>query len=257
MSESCPVRGHRRPFVARYDYEPPGLRRYRRSTLPDPFPIRRFEIPYLRREAPHIWRIDARSKDIVGVLSREEALILHNLALPLTGRRALEIGSYIGWSTAHLLAAGLKLDVVDPRFAEPANFADVDATLRRVEGRGSFRLIAGFSPAIIPPLAPTAPGGYSFVFIDGNHDGEAPTRDAEAVIEFCDKDACVVFHDLTAPSVSGGLRFFHERGWKTRIYNTMQVMGAAWRGEYRPVDHIADERMPAIKAEHLVGMGND
>ena len=39
--------------------------------------------------------------------SAEEAELLFNNALRMQGRRGLEIGCHYGWSTAHLLAAGL------------------------------------------------------------------------------------------------------------------------------------------------------
>jgi hypothetical protein len=69
--------------------------------------------PYLRREIPHNWYVDARYPRC-GVLSRDEALILYNTALAMSGRMALEIGCWKGWSTCHLLAGGVDLDVIDP-----------------------------------------------------------------------------------------------------------------------------------------------
>src|SRR5262245_35011311 len=68
---------------------------------------------YLRREVPHNWYVDRRVPT-VGFLSRDEAVLLHNLALQFRGRRALEIGCWLGWSTVHLAAAGVELDVIDP-----------------------------------------------------------------------------------------------------------------------------------------------
>ena len=72
--------------------------------------------PYLRKDAPHIWRRDLRGKrnPYIGVLSLDEATLLYNNALPFKGKRGLEIGCHYAWSTAHLVAAGLDLDVIDP-----------------------------------------------------------------------------------------------------------------------------------------------
>ncbi|WP_204249752.1 hypothetical protein [Gemmata sp. SH-PL17] len=47
------------------------------------------------RRAPHI-----------GFVSRDEAAILYNTALRFRGRRALEIGCWLGWSTCHLALGG-------------------------------------------------------------------------------------------------------------------------------------------------------
>src|SRR3954447_11557136 len=69
--------------------------------------------PYLRSEIPHTWYVDARFPTM-GFLSLDEAALLHALALPFAGKPALEIGCWRGWSTAHLLAAGLGPHVRSP-----------------------------------------------------------------------------------------------------------------------------------------------
>jgi len=92
---------------------------------------------------------------------------------------------------------------------------------------------------------------WSFAFIDGYHEGRAPLDDAEAVIGETAKDAIVMFHDLISPHVAAGLGHFLDNGWSVALYNTMQIMGVAWRGAARPVAHIADAEMPPIAAEHL------
>src|SRR5437016_3904232 len=68
---------------------------------------------YLRRHVGHNWYCDRRAPE-VGFLSRDEAVLLYNLALPFKGEPALEIGCWMGWSTCHLALAGLALDVIDP-----------------------------------------------------------------------------------------------------------------------------------------------
>ena len=46
--------------------------------------------PHLRREVPHVWRTDLRSKKPgIGVLSTEEANVLAHLANQFSGRRGL------------------------------------------------------------------------------------------------------------------------------------------------------------------------
>ena len=52
--------------------------------------------PYVRKDAPHIWRRDLRGRrnPYIGVLSLDEATVLHNNALPFRGRRGLEIGCH-------------------------------------------------------------------------------------------------------------------------------------------------------------------
>ncbi|MEG4807019.1 hypothetical protein QUA82_04220 [Microcoleus sp. F8-D3] len=98
------------------DYVSPGLK----VILPDAyFPnmivgdTQTCSWPYLRREIQHNWYVDRRANS-VGFLSRDEAHILYNTALQFKGKKALEIGCWLGWSACHLALAGVALDVVDP-----------------------------------------------------------------------------------------------------------------------------------------------
>ena len=142
------------PDMVRYDYVPPGLtdpqllKYFPTLEAVDPTLVR---WPYLRYRAPHLWRIDRRADPHmpIGVLSLEEALLLHNLAKPFSGRRALEIGCHYAWSTAHLVAAGLQLDVVDPALADSAHRQHVEDSLSQISGSGTHKLWPGYSPFVI------------------------------------------------------------------------------------------------------------
>ncbi|MCW2308631.1 class I SAM-dependent methyltransferase [Rhodobium gokarnense] len=234
----------------RYDYVPPNLEKI--DLLPH-FPslaetdTRTIGWRYLRKEVPHIFRTDLRSVvPNIGVLSMEEAHILYNLARAFAGKRGLEIGCHLGWSTAHILAGGIDLDVIDPRLIKGEHHDAVADSIRRSNPDATVRLWAGFSPSVVPAVAAADDRPFSFAFIDGNHDGEAPRLDVETVAPLCAETACLVFHDLVSPAVAGGFRAAGEMGWNTRIYNTMQVMGVAWRGDFEPFEHIPDERTPAF-----------
>jgi hypothetical protein len=255
----APISGRAWPR-ARYDYSSPSLRKvdllaaFPSLEIRDPSTI---TWPYLRKDAPHLWRSDRRSlrHPDTGVQSAEEAQLLYNNALSMQGRRGLEIGCHYAWSTAHLLAAGLILDVIDPALGYPDQRRDVEESLRSVPaGAGRFKLWAGFSPSITPAVLTTAEARWSFVFIDGYHEGRAPLDDAEEVSRSCAAEACVMFHDLVSPDVAAGLRHFEREGWSVGLYNTMQVMGIAWRGGASPAKHIVDANMPAADYEHLQGL---
>lgn len=238
---------------ARRDYISPGL--------VDPGLIAKFpdlaegdvselQWPYLRKDAPHIWRRDLRGKrnPFIGVLSLDEATLLYNNALTFKGRRGLEIGCHYAWSTAHLVSAGLDLDVIDPALGHADQMRDVRGSLQSI---GEARLWAGFSPNVVPAVRAVKPAAWSFAFIDGYHEGDAPADDARAVLPQLADDALVVFHDLISPHVAAGLAVFADAGWRVGLYNTMQIMGAAWRGKAAPARHIADPDMPAAQAAHL------
>jgi hypothetical protein len=206
--------------------------------------------PYLRKDAPHIWRRDLRGRrnPYIGVLSLDEATLLYNNARPFKGKRALEIGCHYGWSAAHLLSAGLDLDVIDPALGHDDQMRDVTQSLSPL---GAARLWAGFSPSVVPAVHAYLAPPFAFAFIDGWHEGDGPSRDARAALPLMADDALVMFHDLVSPHVAAGLAIFADAGWKVGLYNTMQVMGVAWRGEAEPVAHVADQDMPAPAGDFL------
>jgi predicted O-methyltransferase YrrM len=250
------------PDMVRYDYAPPGmtdpqlLKYFPSLEAVDPTLVR---WPYLRYRAPHLWRIDRRADPHmpIGVLSLEEALLLYNLAKPFSGRRALEIGCHYAWSTAHLVAAGLQLDVVDPALAGSSHRQHVEDSLSQIKGSGTYKLWPGYSPFVIQTVHSARSEPWSFVFIDGNHDRPGPRLDAEAVLPNCAADAMVVFHDLVSPDVAEGLRYFKEQGWQCRVYNTMQIMGVAWRGNISPLTHVSDPNVPEFFHAHLADLGKE
>jgi hypothetical protein len=233
--------------MQRYDWLAPGLERanllakFPEMIERDPAPI---PWPYLRKEVPHIWRTDTRSHRLpdTGAISVEEAELLYNNALAFRGQRGLEIGCHFGWSTAHLVAAGLVLDVVDPALGHEDQYVAVVDSLSRVVGGDAALLWPGYSPGILPAVYAAGAERYSFVFVDGYHEGDAPRLDAEAVMPLCAETACVMFHDLTSPFVTAGLTAMKKAGWNTGYYSTMQIVGIAWRGDFAPVHHQADSR---------------
>src|SRR5260370_16875050 len=106
---------------------------------------------YLRREVPHRWYADDRFP-LMGFVNRDEAAILHNIALQFAGKPALEIGGWLGWSTCHLALAGVKLDVIDPAHADPDLRAIVEQSLAGCGVSANFPLPPSPTPARAHPL---------------------------------------------------------------------------------------------------------
>lgn len=206
--------------------------------------------PYLRREVPHPWYVDRRHP-FVGFLSRDEAHILYNLALPFQRKRALEIGCWMGWSACHLALAGVVLDVVDPMLAQAEFYESVSDSLQQAGVGDSVTLIPGFSPPAVEAIATQHQRTWPLIFIDGDHETVGPLMDAIACEKLADADALIVFHDLASPYVAEGLEYFRRRGWKTQVYQTMQIMGVAWRGNVSPITHQPDPRVAWSLPKHL------
>lgn len=246
----------KRAEIERYDYVPSGMTDPAiLKSFPFAVPINPWAVkwPYLRPSVPHVFRSDTRSKKkvIIGNASYEEAICLHNVALQFAGKRGLEIGSHFGWTSAHLRAAGLELDLIDPEFADPDRRVAVEEVMNAISIDTPYRLWPLYSPQDIPQVRAEALAPWSFVFIDGDHDGEAPERDAFAVMDNCADDAIVMFHDMTSPHVTRGLKAFDRAGWKVGLFNTMQVLGIAWRGDVVIPKHVRDPSVPHILQPHL------
>jgi hypothetical protein len=206
--------------------------------------------PHQRRTGKHNIYVDKRAP-AVGFVSRDEAHILYNCALPFAGKPALEIGCWLGWSACHLLLAGVKLDVIDPVIADPNFRASIVSSLECIPRREHpLRLIAGQSPQMVHELAEQGMR-WSLVFIDGDHEFPGPVTDAVAVERYCAADALILFHDLLSPHVAEGLRYFQYRGWRTKIFHTTQIIGVAWRGNVMIPEYIPDAAANWAIPEHL------
>lgn len=207
---------------------------------------------YLRREIPHRWYVDRRVPS-VGFVSRDEAHILYNTALQFSGKRALEIGCWMGWSACHLALAGVQLDIIDPRLSDRMFFDSVSQSLGAAGVLSSVTLNPGFSPAAVEDLYGTQGQKWSLIFIDGDHDRPGPLQDAMIAETVAEPDAMILFHDLSSPDVAEGLDYLRQQGWQTLIYQTMQIMGVAWRGQVQPVHHIPDPTVEWQLPDHLKG----
>src|ERR1700676_202234 len=112
---------------------------------------------YLSREIPHNWYVDKRHP-LMGFIARDEAILLYNIARSFAGRPALEIGCWMGWSTYHLAAGGVMLDVIDPALSHPENRESVEAALTAGGLRIAVRLHPVSSPEGVDRLARFAGG---------------------------------------------------------------------------------------------------
>jgi hypothetical protein len=244
-----------RPKLPENDYVSPGLV----SIMPDAaFPnlmigdTSAITWPYLRSWVEHNWYTD-RLHPHAGFINRDEAAILYNAGLLFAGKDCLEIGCWRGWSAVHLALAAGRLDVVDPILAEPEFFNAVTQSLHSAGVHGNVRLFAAPSPAAVDQLAQQEQKQWSLIFIDGDHEGDAPKRDAQAVMRRAAPDAMVLFHDLASPFVAAGLHELRNAGWHTMVYQTMQIMGVAWRGNVEPVVHVPDPNICWTLPAHLAG----
>lgn len=208
--------------------------------------------PYLRRWVEHNWYTDRRNPD-AGFVNRDEAAILYNSALLFRGKSCLEIGCWYGWSTVHLALGTGYVDVIDPLLGNHDFAASVTASCAAAGVLDGVSLHSGASPDAIHTLAEADGKRWSLIFIDGDHEGNAPRRDAEAARLYAADTAMMLFHDLASPYVARGLDAMRDAGWHTMVYQTMQIMGVAWRGNVQPIVHVPDPKVFWTLPRHLGG----
>jgi predicted O-methyltransferase YrrM len=239
--------------LPRYDYVSPGLAIIRPDAAFPEMVVGDTQVvrwPWLRRWVEHSWYTDRRNPD-VGFASRDEVAILYNAARMVRGRPCLEIGSWRGWSTVHLALGSGTLDVVDPILADPRFSESVRQSCAAAGVLDAVTLYAGRSPTAVDELARTSGKKWALIFIDGDHEGEAPLLDAEAAMRHAADTAMVFFHDLVSPYVAAGLDAARNAGWRTMIYQTMQIVGVAWRGNIEPPEHTPDPNVFWTLPAHL------
>ena len=236
-----------------HDYVSPGLERIK----PDEFfpnmyieDIANCTWSYARRNYHHNFYCDTRLPGC-GFVNRDEAHILYNTALLFKGKAALEIGCFFGWSACHLALGGVMLDVIDPGLGDPVVSKSVIDSLRGAGVLDRVKLRVGKSPHAVTVLGDSTRRTWDLIFIDGNHNFPAPVNDAVICEEYASPDCMILFHDLYSPNVTEGLRYLHDRGWKTKIYYTSQVMGVAWRGNVHPIEHTPDPTANWDIPQHL------
>lgn len=239
-----------------YDYVSPGLEIVRPdAAFPRMRPGDHLHHPWkhLRRDVPHTWYVDDRFP-LMGFLNRDEAVLLHNIARQFAGRPALEIGSWLGWSTCHLALAGVTVDVIDPAHDDPDIRGVVEGSLAAAGVAHRVRLAGGRSPERVAGLAAERGGRWSLFFLDGDHERPGPVRDALACLPFADDDCAFVFHDLASPAVADGLRAVRREGFQVVLYQTAQIMGLAWRGDVSPPRHVPDPEVAWQIPVHLTDL---
>jgi hypothetical protein len=209
--------------------------------------------PYFRKQIDHPFRVDRRNPT-VGFINRDEASILYANGRAFKGRSGIEIGAWRGWSTVHLVASGIApLYVIEPLLADADWRREFEQAIRGAGGSSTTILVPETSPAAVVRLG-EAGARWSFAFIDGDHDGDAPTRDALACEPYLEQTAMVLFHDLVSPHVSAGLRALAAKGWNMMAYQTGQMMGVAWRGSIAPAAHRPDPKQHWEVPAHLEGI---
>ena len=135
---------------------------------------------------------------IVGALSVAECDALADIAAATKAVRALEVGHYLGLSTAVLLEAlpyGCELVTVDHHYGDQwCPSTQVAAFEENVDPFIGDRPFSFLNDDMVSAL-PTLPGGFGFVFYDADHTAEADAAFWVAVEPLLAERCTLVFDD--------------------------------------------------------------
>ncbi len=175
--------------------------------------------------------------------TQEEACLLYWAMDETDLIDVLEIGSYVGWSTAHLAMTAARVYAIEPglehgviphhlpdkpsprlltRLTE--NLAQVASTYKWAD---AVTIIEGCSPEAIPEMD----GGWGLAFVDGWHQDGQPLRDVQGLEPLMADDGVMVLHDMWVPDVQAAGCWLIEQGWHLHIMNTANYLTFAWKIE--------------------------
>ncbi len=233
------------------DYVSPGLLPVR----PDrylPY-IHVFDVSILRKNDSragnrHLTYVDARRPHVV-LPNRDEGALIHNTALRVRGKRMLLLNCGIGWTLAHVRAAGGRLDIIDPLMGDEVVRDTVAGVLQALDTGPS--CYSANVPGNIPVVREMDPQPWSLALADADTFGGSTLAVLQNVMPHMAGDAFVLVTGAVRPEAGPALDWLAAAGWSVRVYDTARALAVAWRGTVTPVEHQPDPDVDWDRPPHL------
>lgn len=170
--------------------------------------------------------------------TEEEAVILHELVWKINPKLFIEIGSYAGWSTAHILRA---LDDDSLMFCvdnlSECNKPDLvrQVLLDVLKPYSNAYLFEQDSTLFLNSLTQKA----DMIFIDGFHRDGKPLLDVKAAVKALKPDGYIVLHDTWMPDVYQACQWLYERGYQCWTFSTDNLLEIYTKGDLSWIKEIA------------------
>jgi hypothetical protein len=166
-----------------------------------------------------------------GFWTRGETELLRDISGEFVGGHWLEVGAHTGWCTAALCEGGVGcVTAIEPMFG------DLD-WYRRFIGNVDGIPVRPFMGRSDQYFAIWDGGGgrtFDGCLIDGDHEGGNPLNDAICCFDRLNERGVILLHDFRGPEVWDAAKYLVDRGMKWRIYPSVHMVFAAWRGEFDP-----------------------
>lgn len=151
----------------------------------------------------------------------------------------LEIGSYVGWSSAALLYNNpqMTLHCVDA-FVEQAGYLHIEPDQTVIDRFTENMRAAGlserivlhidWSPGCIPGISEQP---WGLVFLDGWHLDGQPAKDVDGIIPWMADDGVLILHDVWMQDVYAAARGLLFKGWHMTVFPTANTLAVLYRVE--------------------------
>ncbi len=144
----------------------------------------------------------------------DEAMILHDVCLYAQPMLVIEIGSYIGWTAAHMALAMrrgklLCFDALTESASPTAQAERWHDNIKRANVSSKTELLVGTSPECLASI--TNP--VDIAFIDGNHLQGQPLRDVQGLVPHMTPDGVIAMHDTWMFDVQVACNWLIGEGW--------------------------------------------
>lgn len=162
----------------------------------------------------------------------EEAMLLYRITEFLNPEIVIEVGSYAGWSTAHILAAlrpDHELIAVD-NFSECNNPDLVKSVISQVlyYYQNNSSLYEQNSTEFLEACQAKA----NMIFIDGFHRDGKPLQDVKAAMNCLTSNGILILHDVWMPDVAIASNWLiNERGFNSHMFETDNYLTVYSRGD--------------------------
>lgn len=169
--------------------------------------------------------------------TEQEALILYDLTKKIKPEIFIEIGSYAGWSSAHVIK-GLKpyswFIAVD-NFSECKNPDLIKQLLSRQLSNHDYAItINQDSTEFLSNFNKKA----DVIFIDGFHRNGKPLEDIKAAIKVLKPDGYIILHDTWMPDVNKACDWLIEQGYQSWTFTTDNQLEIYTKGDLSWIKEI-------------------
>lgn len=164
--------------------------------------------------------------------TEQEAILLHEIIWAINPKLVIEIGSYAGWSTSHMLAA---LDD-DSIFISVDNLSECkdpdlirNILLDELKKHQNSFLVEQDSTSFLQSLKHQK---ADLIFIDGFHRDGKPLEDVKAATQALKPNGYILLHDTWMPDVNVACEWLVEQGYQCYTYNTDNQLEIYTKGDY-------------------------